>query len=513
MPFSVNPEHFRTNANGSSWSHPRFCGQQWALCFLTLGLTLGGCRAAQTVHDPEYAELLSATRQSLISPDAGIPAELPVVGELAGRHTVDEYVAFALAQNPRIQAARKRIEARAFRVPQAASLDDPMLGVNGYPFSPYVLQTAGGRSTVNVMAEQKLPWFGKLDARSQAAEAESHVARAELAAAELEVIEQVKRTYYELSFLQAAITITEQSRELLVQISEVADSKYRTGAVSEQDLLRSQVEVSSINADLIRLRQQMHSSRARLAQLLHISPETELLAVEELPQEQVPQDVERLYRQAIAARPELHAQLAAVRRDRHQVDLARLQYFPDVTIGGMVGGMTTAGSVSPVADGLAMINIGAQVNVPLYRKKLEAGVREAEAQAVSSAREYDALKDRTEAEIKDLFVQVVSQRDLAELFRRDIVPKAQQTLTVSLSAYRVGETDFLQLIDNWRQLLRFELMLRQIESQLQQSLSTLERVVGGEMAPSESIESPPAMNGVQIPEPVPDVKEPDAGQP
>ena len=77
----------------------------------------------------------------------------------------------------------------------------------------------------------------------------------------------------------------------------------------------------------------------------------------------------------------------------------------------------------------------------------------------------------TEAEIKDLFTQALSQRDLAELFRNEIIPKSEETLEVSLEAYRVGQSDFLQLVDNWRQLLKFGVMLSQQESQLRQTLS------------------------------------------
>jgi outer membrane protein TolC len=471
---------------------------------------LAGCRSPRVIRDAEYVDLLSATTQSLIRVDAIALAEAPVAAEFEGEHPVEQYVAYALAQNPRVQAARKRIEAFGNRVPQAASLEDPMLGVNGFPFFPYVMQTAGGRMTANVVAEQKLPWFRKLDTRAQAAEAETDMARAELAAAELEVIEQVKRAYYELYYLQKAIEITERSRKLLQDLAEIADIKYRTGDVSQQDVLRAQVEVSNLDGDLIRLRQQFLGGQARLAALLHISPETQLRAEQELLEEDIPRDLERLYQQAIASRPELHAQLAAIRRDRKNVDLARLQYYPDVTVGVLWGGMTMSGALAPTADGLSMVNIGAQVNVPLYRKRLDAGVREAEAQAVSSARQYDALKDRTQADVKDLYVQALSQRDLAALFRNDIIPKAQQTLEVSVEAYRVGKTDFLQLIDNWRELLRFQVVLHQLASQLRQTMSTLERVVGGTL--------PSATPDRQLPEdttlpPVPPIDEPNARSP
>jgi cobalt-zinc-cadmium efflux system outer membrane protein len=110
-------------------------------------------------------------------------------------------------------------------------------------------------------------------------------------------------------------------------------------------------------------------------------------------------------------------------------------------------------------------------------------VRSAEATAVSSAREYDSLRDGTLEEVTDLFAQAKSQQDLLTLFREDILPKARQTLEVSSRAYNVGEVDFLQLIDNWRQLLRYEVSYRRLEASLRQTVAELERMVGGFVGP------------------------------
>ncbi len=199
-----------------------------------------------------------------------------------------------------------------------------------------------------------------------------------------------------------------------------------------------------------------------------------------MPREQVPQDLDRLYEQAIAARPELQVQLAAVRRDRQNVELARLNYYPDLTA-SILWNEIADGGISPVANGQDSVGVGVSVNVPLYRKRLDAGIRATEAQATATARQYDSVRDRTTAEVKDLFVQANSQYQLIRLFHDDIVPKADQTLRVSMSAYEVGTTDFLQLIDNWRELLRFQVMYQRLESQLQQTLASLDRVVGGQL--------------------------------
>ena len=127
--------------------------------------------------------------------------------------------------------------------------------------------------------------------------------------------------------------------------------------------------------------------------------------------------------------------------------------------------------------------MSAGVNLPIYKKRLSAAVRESEAAAVAGAREYDSLKDQTMQEVKDLFSQATSQQELLRIFSDDIIPKAQQTLEQSIQSYQVGEVDFLQMIDNWRQLLRFHVGEKQLEAQLRQSVASLARVVGGYQLP------------------------------
>ncbi|HID74417.1 MAG TPA: TolC family protein, partial [Planctomycetaceae bacterium] len=475
------------------WDQSMF-GRQSLVTLVILGclvlLALAGCRGVRQIRDPEYAEVLNRAAQAAVAAEPG-PAAVPPPGVLTGPQPVEAYIALALAQNPDIQAARKRVDALANRVPQAASLNDPMFGVTVFP-AP--IQTAAGQQDVALTASQQLPWPGKLRRRAEAAEAETDVARAQLAAVELEVIEQVKRAYYELYFIDRAIEITEKDRELLVQFTRIAESKYRTGETSQQDVLRAQVEVLNIDNELIRLRQQHDSAQARLARLLHVSPETPLRPLAELPEEQLPAELEALYELAIQARPELHAELAAIRRDRVQVELAQLDYFPDLTAGATWIEVGDAG-LSPVANGEDAVLLGFSVNLPIYRRRLDAAVREAEARMVSTARRYDSLRDRTAEAVKDLYAQAISQYELVRLFREEIIPKAQQTLDVSTSAYQVGDVDFLQLIDNWQQLLRFEITRYRLESQFQRTLASLERIVGGELPVRPRPVAPPAPQG------------------
>lgn len=467
-----------------------------AICFLTAMAAVaatGGCQGTQQIRDSEYARIASAVSYSNSAAAAADAAVAPKAAELEGSQPVERLVQYALSQNPEVQAARKRIESSAHQVPVAASLPDPMLQVTTYP-EP--VQTAAGQQEMALNVSQKFSARRKLGVRAGVAESRTDVARAELAAVELMVVDQVKQAYYELYFIQQAIEITESEEEELAKIRDTANARYKATLTSLQDVLRADLELSNIANELIRLRQQLDSTQAKLARVLHVSPQTDILATDRLVGEPAPGDLDWLERRAVAARPELHAKLAALEQDRRAAQLARLDYVPDVTLGATWIDTASAG-ISPVANGQDSVLLTAGLNLPIYRKRLDSAVRSAEASAVATAREYDALRDATLEQVADLFAKARSQQDLLLLFREDILPKARQTLEVSNRAYSVGEVDFLQLIDNFRLLLRYEVAYSRLEASLRQTIASLERVVGGPLPqPPESVPLPtPADNG------------------
>lgn len=440
---------------------------------------LAGCRMPHTARDPDYAQVNAALCQSWRSAAPAVEAVAPAAPELAGPQPLELLVAIALDQNPGVRAARKRVEAAAMRVPQAASLADPKLGVNAWPFPAHGLQTAMGRATADMMISQEVPWRGKLALRAAAAEQEVTAARAELEAVRLRTIEQVKLAYFDLHLAEESVRVIEHDRRVLAELLELADVRYQTGQVSQQDVLRLQNEVAGLDAELVRLRQQLVDAQADVAQLLHLSPETEIRALVRLPAESLPADLQRLYEQAVAARPELHAALAQIESGRRKTRLANLQYRPDLTFSLGWGAMTTHRAIAPSADGIDMVATGVSMNLPIYRKRLDAAVREAEAEVVAAARQYDQLKDETQREVKRLFTEAASNSELVEIFQTAIIPDAEQALQVSLQEYEVGSLQFADMLGAWRELLRFRLVQVRQRAQLRKSLASLERVVGG----------------------------------
>ena len=64
------------------------------------------------------------------------------------------------------------------------------------------------------------------------------------------------------------------------------------------------------------------------------------------------------------------------------------------------------------------------------------------------------------------------------LYQERIVPRAQQALDIALSEYVVGKTNFVQLADNYSELLRYRLQVVKLEATLASRLAQLQRTVG-----------------------------------
>ncbi len=442
---------------------------------------LMGCRSTGQTHDSRYRRPYQHYVATHNQTACDVAAFSPVADELVGPHSVEEYLQLGLTQNPEIQEARLMVESLANRVPQAASLPDPMLGATAYP-AP--VQTAAGEQDFAFSMNQKIPWRGKLATRAAVAEQDVNAARANLAAVELKVAEQIKNAYFQLYFIQQAMAITKDDQKQLELIGEVVEQMYRVKReVTQQDVLQVQVALARLDSELVDFQQQKESAQAKLARLLHLSPETKPEALDSLPSEQIVQDIQQFYDLAIEARPELHAQLSAIEKDRQSTCLAELENYPDLTF-GLNWIATSSDGISPVANGDDALMLTLGMNLPVYKKRIDAGVREAQTRALASSRKYDRLKDETMEGVADLFAKIKSQQENLRLFRNDIIPKQKLTLEQSIDDYQVGKVDFLQLIENWRQLLRFQIAEKRFETDLQQSLASLARQIGSFELPS-----------------------------
>lgn len=76
--------------------------------------------------------------------------------------------------------------------------------------------------------------------------------------------------------------------------------------------------------------------------------------------------------------------MAAILTPLHLL-LGAFQYYPDVTLKAGWGEITTNLAIAPTANGNDNVGLGLSFNLPLYRDKLAANVREAQSSTIAAA--------------------------------------------------------------------------------------------------------------------------------
>lgn len=404
--------------------------------------------------------------------------------------TLGDFIGHALEHNPDILAAEKTAAARAQRIPQVTALPDPVLSTKTLP-EP--VRTAEGDNYFNLGVQQKLPIPAKLDRAGKIALEETRMAVERLEQTRLRVIGDVKRAWFSFYVADRSATITRDNQDLLRGLIEVARGQVAAGTRSQDDVLRILVELSSLEAELIKLRQQRTSATAMLNRLLDREPATPIPAVPDFDIRRVEPKLTELLSRAAQANPELKRLAHRIERDRHAVGLAELARWPDFTLGFEWMTMDARGAFRPpinpttgrrpVApqlseDGSDNWAITFGFNLPIWFDKINAGIRQARRELEASNHAYTSARDSVYFRTEDALVRVRSAQQQAELFANTIIPQAQQAYEVSLAAYSAGTGDFLVVIDNWRKWLMFTILYHRSVGDLEGSIADLEQAVG-----------------------------------
>jgi len=404
------------------------------------------------------------------------PEELAAPPEPLAEASLGDLISLALANSPELEAAHMRAHALEERVPQVKALDDPTLMTTAF-LEP--IQTAGGPQDVIVSLSQKIPWFGKRRLRGDVAFWEAQAAFSRMADVELQLVEQVKLAYYELYYLHSALEVNRDLQGRLEDVIEIAKAKYEAAEdkTGLETVLQAQVELANLKKVDVQLEQAIEKVKAKLRRTIFLSPGAPLEVSTAIIEHDVPRSAETLVALIDQCQPQLEALRQEQTRDRAAIELAHKNFLPDATVGFNWHGIGPTG-LSAVATGDDAYSLLVGVNLPIYKHKYTAGLREAEFKAARTAQQYDATWAQLREDVQMLQAEAVEHDRVLRILTEDILPQAKQTLDLSIAAYRVDRIGFQQLIDNYEALLQYRIEYYRRLSQREQALAQLERVVG-----------------------------------
>jgi cobalt-zinc-cadmium efflux system outer membrane protein len=428
-----------------------------ALVLLAFGCLWNPMGNAQQIPVPMTAESPS-TEKSAQANDSSSVGLVDLVHE-------------ALQKNPAVQSALHAVEAQRRRVPQAKTLPDPMVGIGwAGNITPFTVQSGDPSSYRAITASQQLLYPGKLKLRGEIASKEADAAVADYEAVRRRVTSDVKTAYFEYWFYDKASQTTLKDKDLLTKLSQIAEARYRVGKAVQQDVLRSQVEISLLLQRLTVLQQQRATSQARLNALLARSPEAPLPPAENVERSPLNYSLEDLYRLARQSDPGLQREQQMIERTQLAVSLAQKDYYPDLSVAYMY-------QQRPMLPDMHGMQFTANIPV-FYRSKQREEVRQATEEKLAAERSRDNRQNELNFELKQQYLQAKASDQLLRLFSQGVIPQSSLALESSMSAYEVGTVDFLSVIGNFSTVLNYEIDYYRELANYQSSLARMESMVG-----------------------------------
>ncbi len=385
---------------------------------------------------------------------------------------LDRLVSEALERNRDVLVARREWEAAQARPSQERTLPNPAISVSSVTmgFLPLFGGGIGKEPLANIspMVMQQVPFPGKLRLKGEIAQKESDSSAKLYEAAKLKVVNELQQAYFGLYLAEKSIETVEKNKQLLLQLTEVARARYEVGSGLQQDVIKAQVEATLLEERLIMFRRRRESYAAKTNQLINRPPDTSLGRVGDIEPSLLSFTLEQLYAAAEEGNPALDSRRIMIDRSARRVDLAKKQYMPDFNV---QAGYMYMGQF----PNLWNVQIGAEIPLYFWRKERK-GVEEAAAGLRGSTNEYEAMAQDTFRDVKDEYLMLTAAERLMNLYRDAVIPQASLALESSLSAYRVGNLDFLTILNNWTIVLNFELEYYNQLAQRETSLSNLERL-------------------------------------
>lgn len=462
--------------NGNQMNFTKTKNTSVAICSVLVSALLAGCAATAPEKKP-------VVEKSLVGRESRVPGESSSKGNsrtsLSEDSTLLDYLRIAALNNPGLEAAFYRWKAALEKVPQVKSLPDPRFN---YGYFVQEVETRVGPQEQKIGIAQTFPWFGKLNLRGERAGEAAIAARAQYEGTKAGLFYKVKEAYYELYFLSKAIAITQENISLLKHLESVAQARFRSGS-DVTGVVKAQVELGKLEDRLSSLVDLKTPIAAKLNAAMNRSMEAKIPWPKGFTTSDAKFTDQEVMEVLDESNPELLALNAKVSETTKSLELAKKEFWPDVTLGVdyIETGEARMAGVSDSGEDAIMVM--GSINIPLWWGKYRAGVREAEARRTGAIKSLENRENVLEADLKMSLYKFHDAQRKISLFGNTLTPLAKTSLEVAEQAYETGKADFLQLIDAQRLLLDIQLSHQRALTDREQRLAEIEMLIGRDLLP------------------------------
>src|SRR5437879_6181446 len=399
--------------------------------------------------------------------------ESPGMAEHAGMPmSLRELIQEAEQKNPQIAASFHAWQASRYVPKEASALPETQLSVQQFSVGsprPFAGYSNSEFAYIGFGASQDIPYPGKRPLRARVAEQESESMEAQTDSIRRTVAGNLKMVYFQLAYIQQTLGILQKSDDLLNQVEQAAEARYRVGQGNQQDVLKAQLQHTKILQEVAHHHQEEGLLEAQIKQLLGRSQESPDIVAETLTVRTLPYAAGDLLQHAREQNPDIRSKQAFIRQQQTQVELAHKNFRPDLNVAYMYQHTNNQTRDYYMATfGIRLPNRGRQ----------KAELAEAEENQERVRRDMDAESQRVLCEVQQEYGRAKTAEERLKIYSDGLVPQSQATFRSALSAYQSNRQDFQSLLSSFLDVLNLDLEYRNELVEHESALAELERLTG-----------------------------------
>lgn len=393
--------------------------------------------------------------------------------------TLNQLLFAAVNNNPELTAMQTRIEASNSQAEGKTYLPDPM-----FEFELDDIMSDFNRvGMINFYVSQMFPFPGKLALEKRSVLNSKAMMQSERLSMAVEIMNMIKMNYYDLYLLNNKIQINNDNRLLIKTFIAAAEAQYMVGKGMQQEVFKSQIEMSRLQNEDFILKQQRKNVFSELTKLTKINVDertkinfadidTDYLLDGSSFRVNEAQN-KKLIEYALVHRPDIKTLHNKILMNQTDLEMAKIERLPDFNI-------KLGYKILPFEEKYAFaFMVG--VNIPFApwsSGKYDHAIKRNEVIIKSSTDELSARKNEIRNEITTIVNNMTSLKETMRFYYGVQLPQTENTMKSAQYSYETDMGSFLDLLDAYRMYQESRIMYYESVSMYLKMIAELEKATG-----------------------------------
>jgi outer membrane protein TolC len=393
---------------------------------------------------------------------------------------LNQLIKIAVDSSPILKSKKLVWQSLIHQYPQATAFDDPKLM---YTEAINPIETRLGPQDRVLALSQKLPFKGKRALKGEMVKKDIEIAKLGYDKASRDLVVALKKSFYELVYIENAIKLSMQNKVLLEKITHIATTDYASSSSTLNDVAKAQSQYAQVSYDVQLLEELRSTEKTQINTLLNRNPEHPFQVNSWIrPPVKFSQPISHLYQWA-ESNEEINIADLNIQKSNVQTKLSGYASLPDFNVGALYSQIGERDDVANLdrngRDGFA-INFG--INIPLNRSKNNAIKEQARLNQLKKIEDKKALKNTMNGKVKSVYFKLNNAYRQAILYSKNLIPQANRAIQIAELQYKENSPKkngsiaaYLETQSTW---LNFQLAYQRAVADYWKNLTELEKLTG-----------------------------------